>query len=108
MNGHYVLALSTFPDAETAAKVARELVTGRFIACANLMPSVQSFYLWKDKLEESGEVLALFKLTADRYSEFETRLHALHPYDVPEIIRLDISAGSADYLRWIGESCALQ
>ena len=56
-------------------------------------------------METSAEVFAIFKMTADRYSEFESRLHKLHPYDVPEIVRLNIAEGSADYLRWIEESC---
>ncbi|WP_419596831.1 divalent cation tolerance protein CutA [Thiolapillus sp.] len=28
----------------------------------------------------------------------------MHPYDVPEIIAVPISAGSKDYLNWVGEN----
>lgn len=105
VSAEYAIALSTFPDEETAKKIARELVDNSLVACANILPSITSIYFWKDKVEESAEVLALFKLTANRFDEFQTRLRALHPYDVPEIIRLDIAEGSPDYLRWISESC---
>src|SRR5438067_2576075 len=102
----FVIAFSTFPDRETAQKIARELVESAVVACANIMPSVESIYFWKEKVETSAEVFAIFKMTAARYSEFESRLRKLHPYDVPEIVRLDIAGGNPDYLRWIGESCS--
>ena len=106
MSEEFVIAFSTFPDRETAQKIARELVENAIVACANLVPSMESIYFWKEKVETSAEVFAIFKMTAARYSEFELRLRELHPYDVPEIVRLNISAGSADYLRWIEESCS--
>ena len=105
VNEELVIAFSTFPDRETAQKIARELVENAVVACANIMPSVESIYFWKEKVETSAEVFALFKMTAARYSEFESRLRKLHPYDVPEIVRLDIAGGNPDYLRWISENC---
>ncbi|MDQ2867990.1 MAG: divalent-cation tolerance protein CutA [Verrucomicrobiota bacterium] len=106
MNAEYAIALSTFPDAATAKKIARDLVAHALVACANIVSSVDSIYRWQGKVEESNETLVVFKLTSARYAEFEARLRELHPYDVPEIIRLDLAGGSADYLRWISESCA--
>mgnify|MGYP003693972477 CR=1 FL=1 len=55
------------------------------------MPSVESIYFWNEKVETSAEVFAIFKMTAARYPEFESRLRKLHPYDVPEIVRLNIA-----------------
>jgi len=106
VNEQFVIAFSTFPDVETARKISRELVDSALVACANIIPAVESIYYWKEKTETSAESLAIFKLTAARYSEFELRLRALHPYDVPEVVRLNITGGSVDYLRWIGESCS--
>lgn len=105
VNEQIVIAFSTFPDKEIAAKIARDLVENAIVACANLVPSVESIYFWNEKVETSAEVFAIFKMTAARYPEFESRLRKLHPYDVPEIVRLNIAEGSAEYLRWIGESC---
>jgi periplasmic divalent cation tolerance protein len=101
-----VIALSTFPDAETAKRISRELVQNALVACANIISPIESIYFWKDKIEESGEVLAIFKLPAAGYAQFEKRLHSLHPYDVPEILRIEIAGGPAEYLRWVSESCA--
>ncbi|MBV9007721.1 MAG: divalent-cation tolerance protein CutA [Verrucomicrobia bacterium] len=101
----YVLALSTFPEEEMARKVARELIENAFVACANIIPSVQSIYFWQGKVEEGAEVLALFKMTAARFDDFVKKLRELHPYELPEIVRLNIDGGLPEYLRWINESC---
>ena len=74
MNEQFVIAFSTFPDVETARKISRELVDSALVACANIIPAVESIYYWKEKVETSAESLAIFKLTAARYSEFESRL----------------------------------
>src|SRR3984893_4736418 len=106
MGDEVLLALSTFPDLETARRIARQLVTENFAACANIISAIESIYRWQRKVESGDEVLALFKLAASRYSEFETKLRALHPYEVPEIIACKIDHGLPEYLSWVGESCA--
>src|SRR5438309_7670111 len=106
MPNESLLVLSTFPDAEAARRIARELVNEKFAACANILPAIESIYRWQAKLEQSAEVLVLFKTAAQRYPEFEAKLKELHPYDVPEIIATPITAGSQEYLRWVAESCA--
>src|SRR3954454_2257540 len=92
------LAFSTFPDAEAARRIARELVNEKLVACANILPQVESIYRWQGNVEQATEVLIVFKLTAARYLDFETRLKQMHPYDVPEIIAARIAAGSKAYL----------
>jgi periplasmic divalent cation tolerance protein len=101
-----LLALSTFPDRETAQRIATELVTEKLAACANILPQIESIYRWQGKIEHGNETLVFFKLSDNRQSAFEEKLRSLHPYDVPEIIFLPISAGLPDYLRWVAENCA--
>jgi periplasmic divalent cation tolerance protein len=101
-----LLALSTFPDQESARRISNELVTKKFAACANILPSVESIYRWKEKIESGNETLVLFKLSEDRQSVFQENLRSLHPYDVPEIIFVPISSGLPEYLRWVTENCS--
>jgi len=101
-----LLALSTFPDMETANDIARTLVAEKFVACANIIPAVRSIYRWKGKVEAGGEALVFFKTTRDRQKGFQDKLRSLHPYELPEIIYLEIDEGWPDYLRWVAESCA--
>ncbi|HEY6111120.1 MAG TPA: divalent-cation tolerance protein CutA [Chthoniobacterales bacterium] len=101
-----VLALSTFPDAATARRIANELVNAKVAACANILPPIESIYRWKGKIEQGSEMLVLFKLSEDRQSTFQEKLRALHPYEVPEIIFLPLTGGLPEYLRWVAESCS--
>ena len=100
-----LLALSTFPDAEAARQISDQLVTERFAACANILPSVESIYRWKDKIESGNETLVFFKVSDDRQLAFQDKLRSLHPYDVPEIIFVPIAGGLPEYLQWVSESC---
>jgi periplasmic divalent cation tolerance protein len=105
MADQILLAITTFPDAETASRVAQTLIEEKFAACANLLPAVHSIYRWKDKIETAGEVIVFFKTIQDRQAAFEEKLCSLHPYDVPELIFVKIDSGSRDYLRWVTDNC---
>jgi periplasmic divalent cation tolerance protein len=100
-----LLALSTFPDAEIARRISNQLVSEHFAACANILPSVESIYRWKDKIESGNETLVLFKVSEVRQAAFQDKLRSLHPYDVPEIIFVSIASGLTDYLQWVSENC---
>src|SRR3989442_10667579 len=101
-----LLALSTFPDRETAQRISNQLVTEKFAACANILPAIESVYRWKEKIETGNETLVFFKMSEDRQSAFQEKLRSLHPYEVPEIVFVPITAGVADYLHWVGEGYA--
>ena len=100
-----LLALSTFPDAEIARRISNQLVSERFVACANILPAIESIYRWKEKIESGNETLVFFKLSEDRQSAFQDKLRLLHPYDVPEIIFVSIASGLTDYLQWVFGNC---
>jgi periplasmic divalent cation tolerance protein len=101
-----LVAFSTFPDRETARRIARELVEHQIVACANLRDDVESIYRWQGKIETASETLVIFKLAAASYDAFEAKLRQLHPYDVPEIVALAITRGLQPYLEWVRENCA--
>jgi periplasmic divalent cation tolerance protein len=101
-----LIAFCTFPDAEIARNVVRQVVDLRLAACGNILPQIHSVYRWQGKVESADEVLAIFKLDAARYPEFESKIRSLHPYEVPEIISCPIEKGLPEYLRWIAESCS--
>lgn len=100
-----LIAFCTFPDENVARKIVTEIVDLRLAACGNIVPALQSIYRWQGKVESANEVLGIFKLSRGAYAQFEDRLRALHPYDVPEIIACKVEVGSPGYLRWVNESC---
>jgi periplasmic divalent cation tolerance protein len=105
MSKTMLLALSTFPDAETARRISNQLVSDRFAACANILPAVESIYRWKDKIESGNETLVFFKLSEHRQSEFQEKLRSLHPYEVPEIIFVPVASGLPQYVEWVANNC---
>lgn len=98
-----MLVVSTFPDEEKARQIGTLLVEKQLAACVNLMPGLTSIYRWQGKVEKSGEVLAIFKTTAAGFPALRDELSALHPYEVPEVVGLEISAVAEAYGRWIRE-----
>ncbi|MEO7404592.1 MAG: divalent-cation tolerance protein CutA [Burkholderiales bacterium] len=96
-----MLVLTNCPDAQCAERIARALIEARLAACVNLLAPCRSIYRWEGKVEDATEVPLLIKTTADRYDALEGTIRALHPYDVPEIIALPITASLPAYLGWI-------
>jgi len=105
MADQILLAISTFPDADTASRIAQALVEEKLAACANVLPAIHSIYHWKGQIETAGEIMVLFKTTQERQAAFEKKLRSLHPYEVPELICFKIDSGSPDYLRWVIDNC---
>ena len=97
------LALVTAPDIKVARRLARAALKRRLAACANLIPSVESHYWWQGKIESAGEVLLIFKTRASRLRELERLILALHPYDTPEFVVLQLTAGTERYLAWLAQ-----
>jgi periplasmic divalent cation tolerance protein len=104
MSGKILLAISTFSDLETARRISNQLVEWKFAACANILPSVESIYRWKEKIETGDETIVFFKLSEARQTAFQEKLRSLHPYEVPEIIFVPLSGGLPEYLRWVVEN----
>jgi Uncharacterized protein involved in tolerance to divalent cations len=101
MSNEVRVVFCTFPDPETADRIAREAVEQQYAACANLVASVKSIYRWRGQVEQADETLVVYKTSAARYPDLEAFLLRSHPYEVPEIIALPLSAGSAAYVRWV-------
>lgn len=101
-----LLCLSTCPDTETAAKIARLLVEERLAACVNRLPGVLSTYRWQGEIHENAEVLLLIKTTRERFDALRDRLVELHPYEVPELVALEIAEGTPGYLDWLARETA--
>jgi periplasmic divalent cation tolerance protein len=101
-----VVVLVTAGDAEEAARIGRALVDERLAACANVVGPMGSIYRWKGAVEEAAEYLLLLKARAADVPLLESRVRALHGYEVPEVLALPVRAGSAAYLAWLAESTA--
>jgi periplasmic divalent cation tolerance protein len=84
-----------------ARMIAATLVDERLVACANIIPAIESVYRWQGKVRREGEVLMLAKTRAELVDRARTRITALHSYAVPCVAALDISSANAPYLAWL-------
>ena len=96
------LVIVTIPK-DNAPVLGRQIVEEGLAACANIIPAVRSIYTWKGAVEDDEEAMMFFKTTDGAMSALTERILALHPYEVPEIISLEIKEdeGNPDYLAWI-------
>ena len=97
----YVVVLVTAANAEEGARLGRTLVEERLAACANVIGPIRSIYRWEGAVEEADEHLVLLKARGADVLALETRVRAIHSYDVPEVLALAVAAGSAPYLAWL-------
>jgi len=95
------LVFCTAPDTDTARRIASALVEYRLAACVNLLPGIESIYRWEGEVKSDAEVLLMIKARSADYALLETRIRALHPYELPEIIAVPLIAGLPAYLDWV-------
>ena len=99
----HLLVLTNLPDQSSAETLATELVGLRLAACVNILAPCQSVYRWNQAVERTAEIPLLIKTTAAAYPALEAAIRERHPYDVPEIIALPITAGLPAYLNWLAD-----
>jgi periplasmic divalent cation tolerance protein len=95
------VVLCTVPSEEVAVQIAQQLLAERLVACVNILPGVRSLYRWQGKLEDERELMLMMKTSADRLDALIPRVRELHPYEVCEVLALDVAAGSQPYMDWV-------
>lgn len=98
------LILCTCPTEKDAKNIAHALVEAQLAACINLLPNVTSVYRWQGEVVSDDEIQLLIKTCADNFVKISEVIKSLHPYDVPEIISLNIQQADKQYSHWIMDS----
>ncbi len=99
-----VLVFTTWPESTPVAEVARELLDAGVAACINCIPGVQSFFHWQGRLEQERECILLIKTTEARFPMLREQVLKAHPYELPEIVAVPVTAGLSGYLQWVRDS----
>ena len=98
---NFFIVLVTAPDLKTARGLAKAALEAKLIACANLVPKIESHYWWQGKMESGTEVLMILKTRKTKLAALEKLILSKHPYDTPEFLVLPLKAGNAKYLAWL-------
>jgi len=96
--------LVTAPDAQLAESMASTLVEERLAACVNVIPGLVSVYRWEGEVQRDQEALMIVKTTESRVAELRERIVQLHPYEVPEVLVLNVVDGHEPYLGWVRDA----
>jgi len=102
-----IVVLTTVASEEEAVKLVRTLLERRLIACGTLFPGARSLYRWQSKVADEREVVILLKTRSARLDSLQNAFNELHPYKVPELLALPVSAGLGKYLEWINGETSL-
>ena len=98
-----VIVQTTTSSKEEAKNIAEILIKYKLAACIQLK-EIESIYNWDGKLCCERETLLSIKTKKELFSKVKSKILELHSYDTPEIIELDISNISENYLKFIKEN----
>jgi periplasmic divalent cation tolerance protein len=96
-----VFVYSTFPDGQSARRVAEALVGAKLAACVNIHTPMTSVYEWQGEFATETEVAVFIKTRSDLADTAIAAARKLHPYELPCFLKLPIAGGNEDYLEWV-------
>jgi periplasmic divalent cation tolerance protein len=99
-----IAVFMTASTADEANRIADMIVESRLAACVQILPKMESVYRWQGKVERQQEVLLIAKTTRAKFEELERQVRAVHSYETPEIVAVQLTAGSGCYLDWVRDS----
>lgn len=95
------IVLCTTNSQENAIKISQHLLDNRLAACVSLLPEIMSLYLWQGNITKDKEILLLIKTTQSNQLSIFEAIKKIHPYETPELIRLDPNHVEDNYLQWL-------
>jgi periplasmic divalent cation tolerance protein len=95
------LVLCTVPDDAVAERVARALLGANAAACVSVLPGVRSMYRWEGRVEDTRELQLVIKTRTDRLGAVQRLIRQEHPYEVPEILAVPVTAAHGPYATWV-------
>lgn len=106
MDRQALVVITTLGSETDARALVTALVEDRLIACGTLLPGARSIYRWETRVVEESEVVVLLKTDTTRWDALRTAVERRHPYQVPELLALPVTAGLERYLTWLAGEVA--
>ena len=103
-NMKFFLIYITTKSEKEAQNLANLAVQNNLAACGNIFPKMKSIYKWQNKLINDKETLLILKTNSNKYPLLEKLILEKHSYEVPCILKIPISDGNKEYLKWVNDS----
>ncbi len=97
----YSIIYITTSDVSESKKIAIKLLEEKLAVCINIIPTIESLYLWKHEIEEDTESIMVVKTKSRLVDEVIKRVEDIHSYEIPCILEININKGSKNYLKWM-------
>ncbi|WP_052374404.1 divalent-cation tolerance protein CutA [Methanobacterium sp. SMA-27] len=104
----YSMVYITTSGALESKKIARKLLEEKLVACINIIPTIESVYLWKGTIEEDSESIMFVKTKSVLVGKVIKRIEQLHSYEIPCILEIRVNNGSNNYLKWMESELELK
>jgi len=96
-----IIITTTCPNKNIATKIAKLLLTEKRAACVQILPPMESYYIWENKVTYDPEILIFIKTGKFYFKAVEKLILEHHPYDVPQILSLKIDDIHKPYANWL-------
>ena len=70
-----LIVTTTCPNIEDAQRIAKELVSDGYVACAQVGNAITSTYIWKDKQYSENEIPLVLKTSINAIEKLEKKHH---------------------------------
>jgi periplasmic divalent cation tolerance protein len=92
----------TGPEGPLIPGLARELVVTRLAASANVWTGrVDATYWWHGQIETATETRVHLLTRTELVDQLVDVVRARHPYEIPNITAIPITAGNPDFMDWV-------
>ena len=91
----------TAGTADWLADFTKQLVERRLAACGQNIATIRSIYRWNGAIEDEPEARVALHTRLSLVPSIVALADELHPYDVPCVIALPVTAGNPRYLQWV-------
>ena len=101
MSDKPILVCTSVNDIKAARNIANELLTKKYSPCINIVSNNESIYVWNNDIETTNEYILFIKSVKSKFKNIEKLILAMHPYEIPEILAIDINHINMKYLKWM-------
>jgi len=101
MSDKPILVCTSVNDIKVARDIANTLLTKKYSPCINIVSNNESIYVWNNDIETTNEYILFIKSVKSKFKNIEKLILAMHPYEIPEILAIDINHINMKYLKWM-------